>query len=113
MEIAIHPVGAGAEYLLLAVVVEVEHPGVLQEASHDGAHPDVVRDARDPGAQAADPPHDEVNLHPGLGGAVEGPDHLLLHHCVHLGDDAPWPPLLGQPGLPLDTLQNAGVEGEG
>src|SRR5205807_3284109 len=45
-EVALHPVGARAEHVRLAAVLEVEHPRVLEEAPDDRAHRDVLRYAR-------------------------------------------------------------------
>src|SRR5438270_5303400 len=50
-EVALHPVGARAEHVRLAAVLEVEHPRVLEEAPDDRAHREVLRYAGQPRAQ--------------------------------------------------------------
>ena len=47
---------------------------VLEEAPDDALDPDVLRQARHPGPQAADAAHDEVDLHAGLARRVERVD---------------------------------------
>ena len=59
------PAGAGA-------VAEAVDAGVLEVAAEDRADPDVLRQARHAGAQAADAPQDQVDLHAGLAGARRG-----------------------------------------
>src|SRR3546814_11646560 len=53
----LHPVGGRQVDGFLAVGVEIEHPGMLEEAPHDGTHPDVVGQPRHPGPQGAHPAH--------------------------------------------------------
>ena len=74
--------------LALAAVLEAEDARVLEEAVDDAGDPDVVADARDAGAEAADAAHDEVDLHARLRGAVERLDDRRVDERVHLGDDA-------------------------
>ena len=81
-------------------VGEAEHAGVLQEPAQDRAHADVLAQPRNPRAQRADPAHDHIDLHPGLGGAVERVDDGLVDHRVDLDDHAG-----GQPGLAVGDLR--------
>src|SRR6266498_2437650 len=53
VEVARHEVGGADVELLLPAVGEHEHAGVLEEAPHDGAHPDVVADPWHARPQAA------------------------------------------------------------
>lgn len=59
-------------------VLEAEDPVVLQEPSDDADDPDVLADTLEPGAHPADPAHDAVHLHPGVGGLVDLGDHNLV-----------------------------------
>ncbi len=60
-EVARHPVGRGEPDLAVAAVLEDERAAVLEEAAHDGAHADRLRDARNAGLQAADAADEEVD----------------------------------------------------
>ena len=62
VEVARHPVGGGEEVLGRAAVLEVEDPGVLEEAVDDRDHADALGQPRHAGPQAADAAHDEVDL---------------------------------------------------
>ena len=74
----IYEVGGADEDLGVAVVAEGVDARVLQEAPQDGAHPDVLAEALDAGAQAADAAHDDIDRHPGPRGPVEGIDDGLI-----------------------------------
>ena len=45
---------------------------------------DVLADARNARAQAADAAHQQVDLYARLRGVIEQPDHLRVHQRVHL-----------------------------
>ena len=65
VEVARHQVGgADVDARRLAVALERVDPRVLEEAADDRDDLDVLRDARDPGAQRADPAHVELHLTP-------------------------------------------------
>src|SRR6185503_15883555 len=70
-EVALHPVGARAQELLLAAGEEVVDARVLEEAPDDRAHPDVVGHAADPWPEAADAAHEQIDLDARLRGLVE------------------------------------------
>ncbi len=70
------------------------------KASHAGAQ----------GAHAAD---DEVDLHAGLGGGVEGADGLAVEQRIHLGDDVGGAAGAGMLGFAGDEGEDAGREGDG
>ena len=55
VEVSGHQVGTAQEDLLLTSVMEVVHPGMLQEPADDRGHSDIVADAFDPRSQTADP----------------------------------------------------------
>ena len=61
---------------------------MFQEPVHDAAHGDIRAESFDPGPQATDAAHDEVNLHARLRCAVERLDGALVHQRVELGNDA-------------------------
>lgn len=48
-EIAVHPVGAGEEDPVVAVVQEVKDPAVLKKPADDRTHPDMFRQPGDAG----------------------------------------------------------------
>ena len=57
---------------------------MLQIASNDGSHPDVVRQTRHSGPQAADTPDDELNRHAALRYSIKRANHLRIDQRVHL-----------------------------
>ena len=60
---------------------------MFEIAVDDADYPQILL----PGARpaAADAAHDQIDLHPGVGGAVDQTDHALVGKAVHLGDDPP------------------------
>ena len=82
-----HEVGRADEQLGLASAGEGVDARVLQEAPQDRAHADVLAEALDAGAQAADAAHDDVDRHPRARGAVEGVDDGLVDDGVDLDAD--------------------------
>ena len=87
VEVTRHQVRRTHVVLPLLTALERVDARVLEEASHHGYHADVLADAGDAGAQAADPTHVDVHLNAGLGGLVEGADAALVHQRVHLQQD--------------------------
>ena len=77
-----HGVAAGAEQ---------EDPRVLEEPAEDRADLDVLGQPGHAGPQRADAAHPDVDLHPGLRGAVERVDELLVDDRVDLQGDVPGP----------------------
>ena len=77
-EVAPHPVGAGDEGVVRAVVVEAVHARVFELSADNGADADVFGQAFDAGAQGTHAAHDEVDLHACAAGAVEGVDDARL-----------------------------------
>src|SRR5699024_10338350 len=71
IQISGHPVRTAHKEYLIAVVIEIENPAVLQEISYNGTHRDIFTDSRDPCFQAADTTDDQVDLHPGCAGSVQ------------------------------------------
>src|SRR5215217_4321262 len=106
VEVAGHQVGRADVVLAAAAVGEGPDAAVLQEPANDGPHPDGVAHPRDPRAQPADAPHDQVDLHPGLGGAVQGADALGVDQRVHLQGDAARAAAGVPLGGPLDQLDD-------
>ena len=91
---------------LRAVVAEVEHARVLEEAADDRAHADVLRNARDARPQRAQAADDEVDLHAGARGAIQRLDDLRIHQRIHLGDDAAGRARRGVLGFAVDLLDH-------
>ena len=63
VEVAGHEVGAADVQAAFAVGAEPVGAGVFEEPAHDGGHFDVLADARDAGAQAADAAHLKADAH--------------------------------------------------
>src|SRR5690606_2607303 len=74
---------------------------------HDGDDPDVFAHTRHARAQAADAPHDQVDLHPRRRRTVQRLDHVGIYQRVHLGHDPTLASLPRVLGLPRDGLQQA------
>src|SRR5258705_4330886 len=104
IEIALHQVGAADVHLFVAAVVEPEDSRMLQEAADDGSHTDVVADARDAGAQAADAANDQVDPYAGLRGAIEHANHLVIGDRVYLENYLRRTPGFGVLRLAVDQL---------
>ena len=68
-------------------LAKADDAGVLEEAADDALDADVVGQAMDARAQAANAAHDQFDLHPGLAGAIEGVDHHRIDQRVQLGPD--------------------------
>src|SRR3954454_21929216 len=98
IEVTRHPVGRADEVQRLAVVAmtEADDPGVLEVTTEDRTDPNVLTHAGHAGAQAADPAHDEIDLHSGVAGGVERLHHLRVADRVQLGSDTPF---AGEAGL--------------
>ncbi len=71
LEVAHHGIGGADVVLLVAAVVEVVDPAVLQETADHADDPHVIRQPRDPGSQAASVAHNEIHSHARLGGKVQ------------------------------------------
>src|SRR3712207_6945688 len=85
--VARHEVGRADVDRLLVAVVEGVDPRVLEEAPDDRGDPDGLRDPGDARAQAAAPPHVELDRHAGLRGPVERLDAAPVHQRAHLERD--------------------------
>src|SRR5215470_13814062 len=75
-EIALHPVGAGQ--IDVAGALEMIDTMVLEKASDDGAHADVLRHAGYARSQRAHTPNDQIDLHAGVRSFVQSRDRLRL-----------------------------------
>ncbi len=92
IEVSGHPIGGGNEDLGFAgrhglAVGKGDDPGVLQIASDDTLDTDVFGKPRNAGPQAANPPHHQIDLHPGAAGVIESVNDFRMHQRVHLGPD--------------------------
>src|SRR5262249_2390693 len=61
-EVARHPVGRRQKNLGPIAGAEREHAAVLEKAVHDAGHTDALRYSLEPGPEAADAAHQEVDL---------------------------------------------------
>lgn len=93
VQIARHPVRAGQIEAGVAAVFKAEHPAVLQKTADDGAHANLLAQARNAGAQAANAADNQQHWNAGAGGVVEHVDNLGVHQGVHFCRDA-----AGKPG---------------
>src|SRR5581483_1663015 len=62
-KVARHPIGAADKNPGLASVLEVKNPAVLEKPVHHATHGDVVADSFEPGPQATNAAHDEIDIH--------------------------------------------------
>src|SRR6516165_8330905 len=88
LEIARHPVGARKIEFLLSSVGEVKNSAVFKKTAYDAAHANAVADATNPGTQGTHAPHQEIDLHTRLRGAVQPGDNIFVQQSIHLGNDA-------------------------
>ena len=92
IEVARHQVGRADQVVrpvVDAAVGESVDPTVLEIATEDAPHTNVLREPRHPGPQTRDPPHDHVDAHTGGAGGVERLDHLGVADRVALEGDVP------------------------
>src|SRR5215207_6253834 len=104
VQVALHEVCATEVDLLVVPVGEGEDARVLQETSYQRDHADVLAHALHARPQAADAAHDQVYLHPGLGGLVEQLDDLGIRERVGLARDGGALAVPGLLGLLLDQM---------
>src|SRR6266700_2297097 len=107
IEIALHQVSAAQENLLLTIVAEVIDAAVLQEASHNATHVNILADPLNTWTQTAHTPDDEINADPSLRGAIEQIDHPGIGERVGFEDETPVAILLVQADLTLDAFGEA------
>ncbi len=113
IQVALHQIRAAEEHLLAAPIGKVINAAVLQEASQDAAHADRLAESRNTGAQAADAAHDQIDLHAGLRGAIEGGDDFGVDQGVHFKDQLAVAILLMNRNLALDAIDNPGAQPQG
>ena len=83
-----HEVSRTYPHLGVAVIAELVHARVFQEAAEDADDLDVVAEAGHSRAEGADAPHPDLDRHARLGGAVEGVDDALVDDSVALKADS-------------------------
>ncbi len=74
------------------------------ETGDDAAHSNVVAQTSQARAQGTSAAHDEIDLHPGAGGAIQGLDYGLVQEGVDLRDDASRTTVPGMAGFSLNQL---------
>ncbi len=87
VEVAGHEVGGGDVHGVLSFALEGVDARVLEQAPDDRHDPDVLGDAGQAGAQAADAPHVELHLDARLRGGVQRADAAPVDERVHLHGD--------------------------
>ena len=86
IEVAGHPVGGAEEELLLGTLrAEEIDAAVFEETSHDGAHFDILAQARHIGSQTADATHKEPHVHACRCRLEQFPHDIRVGKGVHLG----------------------------
>ena len=104
--VAGHEVGRCDIYLFPLSLSENVDPGMLQESSHDGHHPDILGFSGDTGDQAVDAADHHFDLHSRLGSL----DHLVHDHLVcqgiQLKSKISIPAVPGDLDLPFDPVQD-------
>ena len=111
-QIALQPVGAGAEQVGFAVIAEPPDAAVFEKSTNDRTHADVVRYAGHARAQRTGAAHDQIDAHAGLRGLVQRSNDLRFVERIHLGDDASGLACVRECGFALDPLQHPSVKGE-
>src|SRR5690606_9548324 len=84
VEVAVHHVGAADVDDRVAVVLEAEHARVLEVATEDAAHADVLAQSLDARLEGADAAHPDIHRDAGLARAVQAVDDRLVDHRVDL-----------------------------
>ena len=87
VDVALHPIGAAEIDFRFAAVAEDEDAAVLEEAPDHAADANAAAEAANPRPQRAGAAHDELDLHAGLRGFVEGVDDFFVEQRIHFGDD--------------------------
>ena len=104
IEVALHQVGAADIQLRLAAVLEIIDARVLEETADDRRTWIVLADARNAGAQRADPAHDQSILTPACDARYSARTHRRIGDGVVLDDDrAP----AGPPGRARSRARSA------
>src|SRR6184192_1499538 len=106
-QVAGSPVGGPDVVLGLTTVSEAEDAPVLEKAPENADDANPVREPRHPGAQTADAPNHEIDLHSRLGGAIQRADHVGVRQAVELGTDATTASRAGVLRLTVDERNEA------
>src|SRR5439155_16221357 len=72
VEVSRHPVGAGKEYQVIAAVMEVQNPRVLQVAIDDAYNADILAQLWNARPQAANAANIQPDRHAGLRRRIQG-----------------------------------------
>src|SRR5438046_6771635 len=112
IEIARHPVGGANEQFGLRrgqplTVAEAYDAAVLEKAPDDALHSNVFGKPAYSWTQTADAPHDQIDLHTGIGGAIKCVDDGRVDYLVHFRPDLSGPSGAGVLDLGFDELEQA------
>ena len=85
---------------------------MFEELANHAHHLDVVANAFDARAQAAHAPHDQFNVHAGLGGFVEQGNQAWIGEGIHFCPDVAPIARLGMGDFPADEVLHAAAQGD-
>ena len=111
--IAAHPIGTAEVKHFIVITLapaEIQHPRMFKVAADDGAHTDLVLQAR---GQHAGTAHDEIDSGAGLAGLNQGLDECGVGQGIHLDHDARRLAHPRRSGHLLQMAQHAPVQQEG
>lgn len=89
IEVPLHQIGATEVEFVVAVVMEVIHPAVLEKSPNNASDADRLAPAWDAGPEAANPSNDQVNFDAGLRRRVQRAYKIPIDQRVHLEDQPP------------------------
>jgi hypothetical protein len=87
MKIAWHKIGAAEIDVRVSTVGKNIDSAVFEKTVDDTSDGDVLTEARNPWAQAANPADQKLDWHPFLGGLVEGLNNFFVYKGVGLNEN--------------------------
>jgi len=90
VKIAWHEIGAAQIDVRVSTVVKNIDATVFEETVDDTSDSDVLTEARNPWAQAANPAYQKLDWDPFLGGSVEGLNNFFVYKSVGLNENTRW-----------------------
>ena len=90
VKIAWHEIGAAQIDVRVSTVGKNIDAAVFEKTVDDTSDGDVLTEARNPWAQAANPADQKLDWHPFLGGLVEGLNNFFVYKGVGLNENTGW-----------------------